>query len=221
MPLFMDVHEIPGGVAMDDVATAHLADLRTQAAYDVRYLRYWVDERGGRVFCLVEAPSAEAAADVHREAHGLVADHIYRVQEGSLVRSKQMRRVRMGLFTGIAAAALGTVMWTVPAWGQSATVAHTGAAGTAVTGGGSRLTNQLAEMRLATAKYATNLNRAKAAGYKVITPMMPNMGIHYMNPSITGFDIPSRRSWSTSTTGASGSSAPWSGCSRACPRRRR
>ena len=40
----MDVHEIDGGVAMDDVAKAHLADLRTQAAYDVRYLRYWVDE---------------------------------------------------------------------------------------------------------------------------------------------------------------------------------
>ncbi len=83
MPLFMDVHEIDGGVAMDDVARAHLADLQTQAAYDVRYLRYWVDERRGQVFCLVEAPTAEAAADVHRQAHGLVADHIYQVQEGS------------------------------------------------------------------------------------------------------------------------------------------
>jgi Protein of unknown function (DUF4242) len=83
VPLFMDVHEIDGGVVMDDVSTAHLADLRTQAAYDVRYLRYWVDEPGGRVFCLVEAPSPGAAANVHREAHGLVADHIYRVQEGS------------------------------------------------------------------------------------------------------------------------------------------
>ena len=83
MPLFMDVHEIAGGVAMDDVAKAHLADLQTQGPYDVRYLRYWVDESGGRVFCLVEAPSAEAAANVHREAHGLVADNIYRVQEGS------------------------------------------------------------------------------------------------------------------------------------------
>lgn len=83
MPLFMDVHEIDGGVAMDDVAKAHLADLQTQAAHDVRYLRYWVDEQGGMVFCLVEAPSAEAAADVHREAHGLVADRVYRVQEGS------------------------------------------------------------------------------------------------------------------------------------------
>jgi hypothetical protein len=101
-----------------------------------------------------------------------------------------MRRVRRGLFAGIAAATLGTVMWTVPAWGQAATVANTGAAGsTVVTGGSSQLTNQLAAMRLATAKYATNLNRAKAAGYKVITPMMPNMGIHYLNPSISGFNI--------------------------------
>jgi Protein of unknown function (DUF4242) len=83
MPLFMDVHEFDGGVTMDDVAKAHLADLQAQAAYDVRYLRYWVDEAAGRVFCLAEAPSAEAAANVHREAHGLVADHIYRVQEGS------------------------------------------------------------------------------------------------------------------------------------------
>ena len=83
MPLFMDVHEIAGGVSMDDVAKAHLADLQAQGAYDVRYLRYWVDEDHGRVFCLVEAPTAQAAADVHRQAHGLVADRIYQVQEGS------------------------------------------------------------------------------------------------------------------------------------------
>jgi hypothetical protein len=83
MPLFMDVHEIDGGVSMDDVAKAHLADLQAQAAHDVRYLRYWVDEDHGRVFCLVEAPSPEAANAVHAEAHGLVADRIYQVQEGS------------------------------------------------------------------------------------------------------------------------------------------
>ncbi len=83
MPLFMDVHEVSGGVAMEDVAKAHLADLQAQDEYDVRYLRYWVDETAGRIFCLVEAPSADAAAAVHRQAHGLVADHIYRVQEGS------------------------------------------------------------------------------------------------------------------------------------------
>ena len=68
---------------MDDVAKAHLADLQAQGAYDVRYLRYWVDEGNGQVFCLVEAPTADAASDVHRQAHGLVADRIYQVQEGS------------------------------------------------------------------------------------------------------------------------------------------
>ena len=83
MPLFMDVHDVPGGVAMEDVAKAHIADLQAQDEFDVRYLRYWVDENAGRIFCLVEAPSADAAAAVHRQAHGLVADHIYRVQEGS------------------------------------------------------------------------------------------------------------------------------------------
>jgi uncharacterized protein DUF4242 len=79
----MDVHDVSGGVAMEDVAKAHIADLEAQDEFDVRYLRYWVDEAAGRIFCLVEAPSADAAAAVHRQAHGLVADHIYRVQEGS------------------------------------------------------------------------------------------------------------------------------------------
>jgi hypothetical protein len=78
----MDVHTISDGVAVDDVAKAHLADLQTQGKYDVRYLRYWVSENDGKVFCLVEAPSADAASTVHREAHGLVADEVYPVQEG-------------------------------------------------------------------------------------------------------------------------------------------
>jgi len=64
------------------VSTLVLCTVPDPTAYDVRYLRYRVDEQGGRVFCLVEAPSAKAAADVHREAHGLVADHIYHVEEG-------------------------------------------------------------------------------------------------------------------------------------------
>ena len=83
MPLYMDVHHIDGGVNVDDVAKAHVADLETQGSYDVKYLRYWVNEADGKVFCLVEAPTADAAATVHREAHGLVADSIFEVQEGS------------------------------------------------------------------------------------------------------------------------------------------
>ena len=83
MPLFMDVHELGSPVRAEDVAKAHSADLEIQDQYDVSYLRYWVDEAQGRIFCLVEAPSAEVAATVHREAHGLEAQHIHRVQEGS------------------------------------------------------------------------------------------------------------------------------------------
>ena len=83
MPLFMDVHTLDGGVAVADVAKAHMADLQTQSRYDVQYLRYWVDEGAGKIFCLVDAPTSEAANTVHREAHGLVADEIYAVQEGS------------------------------------------------------------------------------------------------------------------------------------------
>jgi UDP-glucose 4-epimerase len=83
MPLYMDVHSIDGGVHVDDVAKAHMADLQTQGAYDVKYLRYWVNEGEGRVFCLVEAPTATAATTVHREAHGLVAESIFEVKEGS------------------------------------------------------------------------------------------------------------------------------------------
>ena len=82
MPLYMDMHEIAGGVSIDDVAKAHQADLATEGAHDVHYLKYWVDEGAGRIFCLVDAPSADAANTVHREAHGLVADSIFEVSEG-------------------------------------------------------------------------------------------------------------------------------------------
>jgi Nickel responsive protein SCO4226-like len=83
MPLFMDVHSLDGAVGLGDVAKAHMADLQEQAKHDVNYVRYWVDEANGKIFCLVEAPTSDAAATVHREAHGLVADEIYQVQEGS------------------------------------------------------------------------------------------------------------------------------------------
>jgi hypothetical protein len=81
MTLFMDVHTIDGGVTAADVAAAHEADLAVQGRYGVRYLSYWVDELAGKIFCLVEAPDAEAACSVHREAHGLVADEVYAVTQ--------------------------------------------------------------------------------------------------------------------------------------------
>lgn len=83
MPLFMDVHNtLPEGATAEDVAGAHAADLKIQDKFGVRYLNYWVDGKAGKVFCLVDAPDADAAHAVHKEAHGLVADEIYPVQQG-------------------------------------------------------------------------------------------------------------------------------------------
>ena len=83
MALFMDAHTMGGPVGLDDVAKAHAADLQTQDAYGVPYLRYWVEQEHGKTFCLVDAQDADTAARVHREAHGLVADEIYPVAEGA------------------------------------------------------------------------------------------------------------------------------------------
>lgn len=82
MALYMDVHTLEPGVALADVAKAHQADLEAQGRHGVDYQRYWVNEKEGKVFCLVEAPSVEAAKTVHREAHGLVTDDVFLVEEG-------------------------------------------------------------------------------------------------------------------------------------------
>jgi hypothetical protein len=83
MPLFMDEHNKVEGLTAEAVAGAHKKDLETQAKHGVEYLQYWYNEDAGKVYCLVEAPSKEAAETVHREAHGLVADEIIEVREGS------------------------------------------------------------------------------------------------------------------------------------------
>lgn len=82
MPLYMDSHRDVEGLTEDAVRDAHQADLATQEKYGVDYKQYWFNEAQGAVYCLVEAPSAEAAAAVHKEAHGLVADDIVEVHEG-------------------------------------------------------------------------------------------------------------------------------------------
>jgi hypothetical protein len=83
MPLFMDIHHKVEGLTAEAVAAAHQQDLAVQARYGVRFIRYWYDERTGKVFCLSEAPNADAMAEVHREAHGLLADEIVEVTEGA------------------------------------------------------------------------------------------------------------------------------------------
>src|ERR1700674_1620447 len=78
MPMYMDIHEIRGATA-EDIAKAHSADVETQRKYGVEYHKYWVNESCGKIFCLCSAPSPEAAASVHREAHGLLAEKIIEV----------------------------------------------------------------------------------------------------------------------------------------------
>ena len=78
MPLYMDIHVVPGASA-DDVAKAHTADVEAQRKHGVNYVKYWFNESCGKIFCLVHAPSPEAAAQVHLEAHGLLAEKIIEV----------------------------------------------------------------------------------------------------------------------------------------------
>ncbi len=82
MPLFLDEHEHIPGLTAAGLAQAHARDMEIGPQYGVSYLRYWFDEATGKVFCLVDAPTPEAANQVHREAHGLVADRLVAVTEG-------------------------------------------------------------------------------------------------------------------------------------------
>jgi class 3 adenylate cyclase len=80
MPLYMDIHNLPKGTTPEDVAKAHAKDMETQRKYGVEYTKYWVNDTGTKVFCLAHAPSAEAAEQVHREAHGMVPEKIIEVE---------------------------------------------------------------------------------------------------------------------------------------------
>src|SRR5947199_5382876 len=80
MPLYMDIHELSGGVSAEDVAKAHAEDVKIEDKYGVHYHKYWVNEKARKIFCLCHAPNAEAATQVHREAHGMVADKIIEIQ---------------------------------------------------------------------------------------------------------------------------------------------
>lgn len=80
MPMYIDIHDAPG-VSIDDVAKAHLADEKVQDKYGVRYHKYWLNQKNGKIYCMCTAPNADAANAVHREAHGLVAQKLIEVTE--------------------------------------------------------------------------------------------------------------------------------------------
>ena len=79
MPLYMDIHTVDPATPWEDVAKAHMADVSVQDLHDVDYLKYWFNKDCGKLFCLVDAPSAEAARCVHEEAHGLLAEKLIEV----------------------------------------------------------------------------------------------------------------------------------------------
>jgi len=76
----MDIHNLDDGTTPEDVAKAHAKDMEVQEKYGVKYSKYWVNETGKKVFCLAHAPSAEAAEQVHREAHGMMPEKIIEVE---------------------------------------------------------------------------------------------------------------------------------------------
>jgi hypothetical protein len=82
MPLFLDTHRNIEGLTAAMAAAAHAKDVDVEGRHGVRYVRYWYDEATGKIFCLAEAPTMEAAIAVHREAHGMLADEISEVKEG-------------------------------------------------------------------------------------------------------------------------------------------
>jgi class 3 adenylate cyclase len=105
----MDIHNLPEGTTAEDVAKAHARDMETQRKYGVEYRKYWVNEKAGKVFCLVDAPDAEAAEHVHREAHGMLAEKIIEIQPPELAE---------GFLGGVETNAAGAVV--IPGGGADA-----------------------------------------------------------------------------------------------------
>jgi len=82
--LYMDVHQMePGKVKFEDVAAAHQKDLATQGKYGVNFIKFWVDEKNGTVYCLSTAPDSNAVKKTHAEAHGLIPAQVYEVSSGA------------------------------------------------------------------------------------------------------------------------------------------
>lgn len=80
MPIFMDIHPDLGDVTEEDIQAAHQRDLDIQDDYGVQFLTYWFNSPDGHGFCLVEAPSEQAAVQVHKASHGLVPHKLIEVE---------------------------------------------------------------------------------------------------------------------------------------------
>jgi len=81
--LYIDVHHLgPGKVTYEAVAGAHAKDLAVEKKYGVHFIKYWVDETAGNVYCLSSSADTQSIRKTHGEAHGLLPDEIYLVTAG-------------------------------------------------------------------------------------------------------------------------------------------
>lgn len=78
MPHYMDIHSVKGAT-LEDVVGAHNLDLKYADEHHVTPIKYWFNPSAGKVFCLFEAPSAEATECLHAKAHGLMAEKVIEV----------------------------------------------------------------------------------------------------------------------------------------------
>ncbi|HEY4063054.1 MAG TPA: DUF4242 domain-containing protein [Puia sp.] len=82
--LYIDVHHLePGKVTYAAVEEAHQKDLAAEKQYGVSFIKFWVDEKEGNVYCLSSAPDSESIRKTHAAAHGLLPEQVYQVTSGT------------------------------------------------------------------------------------------------------------------------------------------
>jgi AraC-like DNA-binding protein len=80
MPIYMDIHQVPGIEAID-AAKAHQMDMQIQHQYHCKCMTYWIDEPRGVVFCLIEGPDKAVVEEMHKNSHGLIPNKIIEVSD--------------------------------------------------------------------------------------------------------------------------------------------
>lgn len=84
MSLYMDVHNDLGDATPEEAAAVHQRDLAIQDQFGIRFLSYWLNEAGGRAFCLVESPDVESLVACHKASHGLMPHEVIEVSPNML-----------------------------------------------------------------------------------------------------------------------------------------
>jgi hypothetical protein len=96
--LFIDVHHLtPGKVRYEDVEAAHAKDLAVEKKYGVDFIKFWVDEDRGLVYCLSSANDTASIRKTHAEAHGMLPDGFYMVTDGQEAAIKGQKNLYLDI----------------------------------------------------------------------------------------------------------------------------